>query len=307
MFDNRGLFDVHLKKMPKKQYQKLARNIRDPLAFAEKFGRLSSTTQNFTASQLFRKGVRYFHADIENNKEAGIVVTNSLIGDKLDTLVKDLTKELYRNPGEFLLLHIGKALCHPGDCLHMDNLVAKMFEKDKLYHDDLVSLKDTRVNDVLVSEGRFIVVYPRVSRNFYLGIDSFDMEIYNSVGWSQMNRTLLAQPDLFDNWRSGNMLSVINSALISNLTELVFVLLNEDDMFREFAQSVYAEYMNPGSRAYSVVRAVRRYSSTYDGKYEVPCNVVAYNYVTDFTARTIIDINVGDFKIITNATKIPED
>ena len=186
----------------------------------ESVGDHLAVTQHASVGQLFRMGVRYFHAHLELY-EGGVYVTNSLLGDRFAVVVRQLELVMLENPDEVVVLHVERTLFDIEDEA-FDNMVAALFNATytNSKRDDLTEI---RFGDIQSSRCRLVVVYPRRTDAFWAEEDSMLYSGAFSLSESHAETPVDENPD-------EELMHVIKSATPTEFTEFTGHMIASDDI-----------------------------------------------------------------------------
>ena len=191
--------------------------------YLETYGSHLAITQTASVGQLFNLGVRYFHVHVEYFEEL-VYVTNSLKGGIFDKYLMKLCKAMNENRGEIVILHVEKTL-YGIDTLKFDNYVEHVISTIAgLYNvsiyspaDSRPTLSKTRIQRILATNARLVVVYPRRTRLFWKSEECLDF----SESYAYSLRSI--DDDINNRYRGddSDALKVVKAAVTSDLAEHV--------------------------------------------------------------------------------------
>lgn len=108
-FDENQLISL-TRSMPQTSiYNKTRLLLKSPIEYAKMYGSLFSIAQEISVTELFRIGIRYFHAHVILVGDT-LKVTNSLVGGDLNTYINRLASLLEEYIDEYIIIHIEKIL-----------------------------------------------------------------------------------------------------------------------------------------------------------------------------------------------------
>ena len=271
-----------------------------PLKTVKHFAMLPAVSQNYTAVHLFRIGVRYFHANIEYHPDHGVVISNSLIGNSFETAIRELIHELDQNKGEFIILHIHKALCKGGDCAKMDKILSRIFDKSKVYFNPVANLKEIYFRDVFNGGYSIIVIYPRPMESFYMGMHNLNYKTSENIRFAEIHNSMIMKKKPIN-----NLLTIINPVLSSNMSDIIMKLLNDKELLNKFTETYFTEFLYPGQNRYAIYKKITGpLVYPIKKKSNIPFNIVSMNYLTPFIIERLLDLNILNWKLREDMSKV---